>query len=245
MKDNIEFQDGQATITIRLDPGESIVTAAGSMVAQSGVVINPHSERTVMGNIRRLIAGRKLETNTITGQIPGSWVNIAPHHPGDITRLEIGPQDRPIRIRAETFLATNAVIKIDDQFKDVTDPTTGQEITLLKATSKGRHSKLYLHACGTIQKIQVIESQELIVDASRLVAFEGDIRCLFDEHKGIRPSPNTKGLTITFIGPGNIWMHTHSISALDEHLSPVLSRTPTEAGDSKMGIGKSPSTCGP
>ena len=222
MKDGIKFQDGQAAMTIRLDPGESIVTTPGTMVAQSGVVINPHSERTVMGNIRRLIAGRPFETNTITGQIPGGWVNIALNSPGDITRLEIGPQDRPILIRAEAFLATDAVIKIDDGFKGTIDPTTEKEITILRATSKDRHRKLYLHTYGKIQKIQVMESQELMVNASRLVAFEDDIRCMFDAHEGIRPSPNTKGLTITFNGQGNVWMQTRSMSALTEHIYPFL-----------------------
>ena len=221
MKDNIEFQDGQTAITIRLNPGESIVTTPGAMVAQSGVAISPHSERTVIGNIRRLIAGRPFKTNTIIGQTPGGWVNIAPRNPGDITRLEIGPQDKTVLIRAEAFLATNAVIETDGRFKGITDPTTGQEITILRATSKDRHGKLYLHACGTIQMIQVMGNQELIVDASRLVAFEDAIHCTFNEHKGIRPPQKTKGLAITFNGQGKVWIQTHNISALHEHLGSV------------------------
>ena len=115
MKTHILFSPAYATLSVDLDPGESINAEPGAMVHQSNVDLHTGAPGGIFKGLRRMLAKESFFINTFTAGPRGGNVTLAPNTPGDIIRHPLEPGDA-ILIQAASFLASSSRVDHRHQF---------------------------------------------------------------------------------------------------------------------------------
>ena len=233
MKTHILFSPAYATLSVDLDPGESIKAEPGAMVHQSNVDLETGAPGGIFKGLRRMLAKESFFINTFTGRIGGGGggnVTLAPNTPGDIIRRPMEPGDA-ILIQAASFLASSSRVDIDTSFQGLRGILGGEGAFFLKASVPSPYpGTVFFNAYGAVQQLDIID-RELIVDTGHLVAFTDKLDYSIGKVGGLRSLiAGGEGLVMKFTGgEGTVWVQTRNlIRSLADQLFPLLPTAPLD-----------------
>ncbi len=244
----IDYQivgDDMQFVEIELDPGETVVAEAGTMMyMEEGITFEARmgdGSEPNQGVFKKLLsaAGRKLSgetifmthfTNTANGK---RHVAFAAPYPGKIVALDLAKIGGTLICQKDAFLcaALGTKLSIEFQRRLGVGFFGGEGFILQRLTGDG---KAFIHACGTIVK-KKLEGETLRVDTGCLVAFTsginyditlaGNLKSMFFGGEGL--------FLATLSGHGHVLLQSLPFSRLADR---ILQHAPS-AGGSRKGEG--------
>ena len=216
-------------VEIELDPGESAVAEAGSMMYKDAVVNmetvfgggGPGDGGGFMGKLvgagKRLITGESLFT-TVFSHAGGSGkarVAFAAPYPGTIVPMSLSNFGGTIIAQKDSFLcaARGVQIGIFFQKKVMTALFGGEGFIMQKLTGDGL---VFVHAGGTIMERELQPGERIDVDTGCVVAMTSTVN--FD----VKPVGGVKSMLFggegvflaTLTGPGKVWIQSLPFSRM-------------------------------
>lgn len=215
-------------VEIELDPYESVVAEAGSMMYMSDsiqmeTVFGDGSEQPGSGLFDRMLgAGKRLITGeglfstvfTYNGTSKGKVAFAAPY-PGKIIPLDLKDFSGKLVCQKDAFLcaAKGVAIGIEFQKKIGTALFGGEGFIMQKLEGEG---KIFVHAGGTIIQKDLQAGEKLRIDTGCLVAMTKDIHYDIEFVGGVKSALfGGEGFFFaTITGPGHVWLQSLPFSRL-------------------------------
>lgn len=238
------YGDDMQFVEIELDPKETVVAEAGSMMMMDQNV----SIETIFGDgskkggsglfgalggaAKRALTGESLFMTAFTnaGTVKEK-VSFASPYPGKIIPVDLSQVGGKLICQKDAFLcaAKGVCIGIDFRKKLSVGFFGGEGFILQKLEGDGL---CFIHAGGTIIKKELKHGQKLKVDTGCLVAMTKDIKYDIEFVGGIK---NTlfggEGIFFASLtGPGDVWIQSLPFSRL---ASKVFASAPQLSGDQK------------
>ena len=217
-------------VEIELDPGESAIAEAGSMMYKDAVVQmetvfgdGSHSGQgggfldKLVGAGKRVVTGESLFTTVFShaGSSGKAKVAFAAPYPGTIVPLQLSNFGGRIICQKDSFLcaARGVSIGIHFQRKILTGLFGGEGFIMQKLEGDG---PVFMHAGGTIVERQLAAGERLDVDTGCVVGFTSTV------DMDVRPVGGIKSMVFggegvflaTLTGPGHVWMQSLPFSRL-------------------------------
>jgi uncharacterized protein (TIGR00266 family) len=217
-------------VEIELDPGESAVAEAGSLMYKEAVVQmetvfgdGHHSGQgggfmdKLLGAGKRVITGESLFTTVFSHAGPSGKAKVAfaAPYPGTIIPLHLSNYNGRIICQKDSFLcaARGVQIGIFFQKKMMTALFGGEGFIMQKLEGDGQ---VFVHAGGTIMERQLAPGERIDVDTGCVVALTDTVG--FD----VKPVGGIKSMLFggegvflaTLTGPGHIWMQSLPFSRM-------------------------------
>lgn len=215
-------------VEVELDPGESAVAEAGAMMYKTAGVtmetIFGDGSQNKQGGFMNLLlgAGRRLLTNeslfvtifTQTGLKKGKVAFAAPF-PGTILALNLGEYNGKLICQKDSFLAAAKGVQIGIHFQRriLTGLFGGEGFIMQKLEGTGW---VFVHAGGTLKKIQLTAGEVLQVDTGCLAAMTASVDFDIEQAGGIKTMLfGGEGLFLARLtGPGSVWLQSLPFSRL-------------------------------
>jgi uncharacterized protein (TIGR00266 family) len=232
MADDIDFEvkgSEMQFVEIELDPGESAIAEAGSMMFKDAQVTmetifgdGSHAQQTggimgkLMGAGKRLLTGESLFTTQFTHQGQGkARVGFAAPYPGKIIPLRLSELGGTLICQKDSFLvgAKGVSIGIAFQKKIMTGLFGGEGFIMQKLDGDGW---VFCHAGGSILERQLQPGEVLHVDTGCVVAYTAGIDFDVIRAGGVK-SMIFGGEGVFFAqltGPGHVWLQSLPFSRL-------------------------------
>jgi uncharacterized protein (TIGR00266 family) len=217
-------------VEIELDPGESAVAEAGSLMYKEAVVQmetvfgdGHHSGQgggfmdKLLGAGKRIITGESLFTTVFSHAGPSGKAKVAfaAPYPGTIIPLHLSNYNGRIICQKDSFLcaARGVQIGIFFQKKVMTALFGGEGFIMQKLEGDGQ---IFVHAGGTIMERQLAAGERIDVDTGCVVALTDTVG--FD----VKPVGGIKSMLFggegvflaTLTGPGHVWMQSLPFSRM-------------------------------
>ena len=216
-------------VEIELDPGESAVAEAGSMMYKDAVVNmetvfgdgGPSDGSGFMGKLvgagKRLITGESLFTTVFSHAGGGGKAKVAfaAPYPGTIVPMTLSNYGGTIIAQKDSFLcaARGVQIGIFFQKKVMTALFGGEGFIMQKLTGDGL---VFVHAGGTIMERELKPGERIDVDTGCVVAMTSTVN--FD----VKPVGGVKSMLFggegvflaTLTGPGKVWIQSLPFSRM-------------------------------
>lgn len=230
--DEIDYQifgNEMQFVEIELDPNESAVAEAGSMMYMSNgiemeTVFGDGSAVSEQGGLfdkmlgagKRLITGEGLFTTLFTfkGQGKGT-VSFAAPYPGKIIPLDLKDYDGKLICQKDAFLcaAKGVSIGVEFQKKIGTALFGGEGFIMQKLEGDGQ---IFVHAGGTIVQKELQAGEILRVDTGCLVAMTQTTTYDIEFVGGVKSAIfGGEGFFFTTLtGPGHVWLQSLPFSRL-------------------------------
>lgn len=217
-------------VEIELDPGESVIAEAGSLMVKDAVV----SMETLFGDGsagsqsggfldkligagKRVITGESLFTTVFShaGSSGKAKVSFAAPYPGTIIPLQLSNFGGRVICQKDSFLcaARGVSIGIFFQRKVMTALFGGEGFIMQKLEGDGQ---IFVHAGGTIVERQLAPGERIDVDTGCVVAMTdgvnfdlkpvGGIKSMFFGGEGV--------FLATLTGPGHVWLQSLPFSRM-------------------------------
>ena len=236
---------------IELDPKESVVAEAGSMLyMENGIQLetifgdgsDKNSGNGIMGKLlgagKRMITGESLFMTLFTNQGAGKQkVAFAAPYPGKIIPMNLVILGNKMICQKDCFLcaAKGVSIGIELTKKLGAGFFGGEGFILQKLEGDGM---AFVHAGGTVIERQLQPGETLRVDTGCLVAFTQGVQYDIQMVKGIKSALfGGEGLFYaTLTGPGTVWIQS---LPFDRLANKILQAAPTqkEEGSALGGFG--------
>jgi uncharacterized protein (TIGR00266 family) len=229
-------------VEIELDPGESAVSEAGSLmfkdvaVEMSTVFGNGDGQSggfmdMLVGAGKRVLTGESLFTTVFTHTGAGkAKVAFAAPYPGTILALDLAQHRGKLICQKDSFLAAAKGVSIGIAFQKrmLTGLFGGEGFIMQKLEGDGL---VFVHAGGTLVERELAADQELHVDTGCLVALTQTVDYDVVTVGGVK-SMIFGGEGVFFArlrGPGHVWLQSLPFSRLAgrimANLSPAGRRT--------------------
>lgn len=238
-------------VTITLDPGETVMSEAGSfMMMDPGIRMetifgdgSKQQQSGVLGKLfsagKRLLVGESLFMTAFTNEgLERQQVSFAAPYPGKIIPLDLLALGNKIICQKDAFLcaAKGVSIGIEFQKKLGTGLFGGEGFIMEKLEGDGL---AFVHAGGMIIEKDLKHGETLRVDTGCIVAFTGTINYDITFVGGIK---NTlfggEGLFFaTLTGPGKVWIQSLPISRLASRILAYGTYNRKEEGSLLGGLG--------
>lgn len=232
--DEIDFRiqgDDMQFVEVELDPGETVVAEAGSMM-----YMTPGIEmQTVFGDPsaggggffgkilsagKRVLTGESLFMTTFSSRGPGKQqVAFAAPYPGKIVPMDMSQLGGELMCQKDSFLAAAKGVQVGIAFtkKIGAGLFGGEGFILQRLTGDGL---AFVHAGGTIAHRRLAPGETLRVDTGCLVAFQKSVEYDIKFVGGIK---NTifggEGLFfVQLTGPGDVWLQSLPFSRLADRV---------------------------
>ena len=217
-------------VEIELDPGESAVAEAGSLMYKEATVQmetvfgdGHHSGQgggfmdKLLGAGKRIITGESLFTTVFSHAGPSGKAKVAfaAPYPGTIIPLHLSNYNGRIICQKDSFLcaARGVQIGIFFQKKVMTALFGGEGFIMQKLEGDGQ---VFVHAGGTIMERQLAAGERIDVDTGCVVALTDTVG--FD----VKPVGGIKSMLFggegvflaTLTGPGHVWMQSLPFSRM-------------------------------
>lgn len=244
----IDYQlhgDDMQFVEVELDPGETVVAEAGSLMMmedhiQMETIFGDGSsnEGGMMGKLfsagKRVITGESLFMTAFTNEGQGKrHVSFASPYPGKIVPLDLSELGGKVVCQKDAFLAAakGVAIGVDYQQKLGTGFFGGEGFIMQKLEGDGM---AFVHAGGTIHQKELQHGETLRVDTGCLVAMTGNVDYNIEYVKGVKTALfGGEGLFFaTLRGPGTVWVQSLPFSRL---ASRVFAAMPKEGGSKGEG----------
>ncbi len=236
-------------VEIELDPQESTVAEAGSMMYMSDgitmeTVFGDGSHQTDSGGFldkmigagKRLITGESLFTTVFTynGQDKGQ-VAFASPYPGKIIPLDLSNYNGKLICQKDAFLCAAKGVSIGIAFQKKIGVALfgGDGFIMQKLEGDGL---TFVHAGGTIIERQLKAGETLRVDTGCLVALTQDVQYDIEFVGGVKSAIfGGEGFFFaTLKGPGHVWLQSLPFSRLAGRIHEA---TPQNMGSTGQGEG--------
>lgn len=230
ISDDIDFEilgSEMQFVEIELDPGESAIAEAGSMMfkdpdIEMTTVFGDGSEQSgglfdkLVGAGKRVITGESLFTTLFTHHGHGkAIVSFASPYPGHIIAVKLDEVNGKLVCQKDAFLAAAKGVSIGIEFQRriMTGLFGGEGFIMQSLEGDGW---AFVHCGGTIVEKTLAPGEELHVDTGCVAAYAGDID--FDlVRAGSIKSMIFGGEGIFFakmVGPGKVWIQSLPFSRL-------------------------------
>jgi uncharacterized protein (TIGR00266 family) len=233
-------------VEVELDPGESAVAEAGSMMymtpgIQMETVFGDGSQpRTgVMGALlgagKRLVTGESLFMTVFTNQGSGKQqVAFAAPYPGKILAMDLKQLGGELICQKDAFLcaARGVSIGIAFQRKIGVGLFGGEGFIMQRLEGDGL---TFVHAGGTVQALDLEAGQTLRVDTGCLVALQPGVKYDIQYVGKIKTALfGGEGLFFAALaGPGRVWLQSLPLSRMADRIY----KAAPAAGGSRKGEG--------
>jgi uncharacterized protein (TIGR00266 family) len=219
-------------VEVELDPGESAVAEAGSMMymtpgIQMETVFGDGSQQQrsgVMGALlgagKRLITGESLFMTVFTNQAPGKQqVSFAAPYPGKILAMDLKQLGGHLVCQKDSFLcaAKGVSIGIAFQRKIGAGLFGGEGFIMQKLEGDGL---CFVHAGGTVHPLDLQPGQTLRVDTGCLVALQPSVNYDIQYVGKVKTALfGGEGLFFaTLTGPGRVWLQSLPFSRMADRI---------------------------
>lgn len=233
------FGDDMQCVAIELDPQETVIAEAGSMMSMDPEIeMNTifgdgrNQESSILGKMwsagKRVLTGESLFMTTYTHQGPGGKrrVTFAAPYPGKILSMDLSEHHGKVICQKDSFLcaAQGVAVGIDFQKRLGTGLFGGEGFIMQKLEGDGM---AFIHAGGTLLKRSLAPGETLRVDTGCLVALESSVDYDIQFVGGIK---NTlfggEGVFFASVtGPGNVWIQSLPFTRLAERIMRALPNT--------------------
>jgi uncharacterized protein (TIGR00266 family) len=240
-------------VEVELDPGESAIAEAGSMMYMTpGVEMETifgdgsQSRSGVMGALlgagKRLITGESLFMTVFTNQAAGKQqVAFAAPYPGKIIAMDLRQMGGELICQKDSFLcaARGVSIGIAFQRKIGVGLFGGEGLIMQRLQGDGL---CFVHAGGTVHPLDLSGGQILKVDTGCLVAMQPSVG--YDiQYVGKVKTALFGGEGLFFAeltGPGRVWLQSLPFSRMADRIykaAPAAGGTRREGGSILGGLG--------
>jgi uncharacterized protein (TIGR00266 family) len=237
--DEIDFElygDDMQFVEVTLDPGETVIAEAGTMMYMSPgirmdtVMGDPTRQQGLFGKLvdagKRVVTGESLFLTTFTACGAGrDQVAFAAPYPGKIIPMHIGELGGEILCQKDSFLAAAKGIEVGIAFQKriAAGLFGGEGFILQRLTGDGL---AFVHAGGTIHRRELAAGETLRLDTGCLVAFQPSVRYDIQMTGGVKNSLfGGEGLFLaTLTGPGQLWVQSLPFSRLAGRMMAGYSR---------------------
>lgn len=230
MQHQILFKPSFAMARFDLEPGESIVTEAGSMVAMStNMGINTSIGGTGLGFlakigaffialIRKFLGGESMFFNTYSPDGGAGELYVAPAMVGDLVNMKV-TEGASIIIQPGSFVASTPGVRLKTRWGGLTSIFGGEGAFLLEAQGTG---ELWINAYGGIREVQV--QGNYVCDTGHMVAFDDTLGYKLRMAGGgmMTAFKSGEGLVFEFSGTGRLLLQSRNLSSLVSWISPHL-----------------------
>ena len=233
-------------VEVELDPGESAVAEAGSMmymtqgINMETVFGDGSSQRTgVMGALlgagKRLITGESLFMTVFTNQGGGKQqVAFAAPYPGKILAMDLKTLGGQLICQKDSFLCAAKGVSIGIAFqRRIGVGLFGGEGFIMQRLEGDGLS--FVHAGGTVHPVDLAPGQTLRVDTGCLVALQPTVSYDIQFVGGVKTALfGGEGLFFaTLTGPGRAWLQSLPLSRMADRIY----KAAPAAGGSRRGEG--------
>src|SRR5690625_2576263 len=239
------YGDDMQFVEIELDPGETVIAEAGSLMMMENeikmeTIFGDGSSKQsgfmdkLLGAGKRVLTGESLFMTTFTNDGTGKrHVSFASPFPGKIIPVDLSQFDGKIICQKDAFLAAakGVAIGIEFQRKIGTGFFGGEGFIMQKLEGDGM---TFIHAGGTIHKKELQPGEVLRVDTGCLVGMTGNVDYDIQFVGGIKTALfGGEGLFFaTLRGPGTVWIQSLPFSRL---ASRVFAAAPERGGSKGEG----------
>lgn len=221
-----------ALLRVDLQPGQTLVAEAGSMVARSSNLTmdvkmsagkNPGFFGMIMNIfiaiIRKVMGGESFFTNHFHGAGPGS-VWVAPSLSGEITHRRINPGETLI-LSAGAYLASVGDIDIKMKFGGLKSILAKEGAFMLAVSGSG---DIWFNSYGGTTAVPI--NGPFMIDNGHLVGYEGQLTFDLKSAGGgmFGFLAGGEGLVCEFKGQGTVYIQSRNLNSLVGWLTPMLPR---------------------
>ncbi len=241
-------------VEVELDPGESTVAEAGSMMYMtSGIQMETifgdgaHQQRSgvmgaLMGAGKRLITGESLFMTVFTNSGAGKQqVAFAAPYPGKILAMDLKQLGGELICQKDSFLcaARGVSIGIAFQRKIGVGLFGGEGFIMQRLQGDGF---AFVHAGGTVHPVELRAGETLRVDTGCLVALQPSVAYDIQFVGKIKTALfGGEGLFFaTLTGPGRVWLQSLPFSRMADRIykaAPAAGGSRREGGSILGGLG--------
>jgi uncharacterized protein (TIGR00266 family) len=223
MQTEIIHSPGAAAARVILDPGETISTEAGAMIAIGGEVAietSTHQKGSgggILKAAKRLLGGESFFLNHYTAGAGGGEVWLAQTLPGDMMKFAL--EGQTLIVQAGSFVACSAGVGMEVGWQGFKNLFSGESMFWLRIGGTGR---LILSSYGAIYPVQV--NGEYIVDTGHIVAFDETLNYKLSKAGKSWWSSilGGEGLVCRFQGQGIVWCQSHNEPSFGHTIGPEL-----------------------
>ncbi|MCC3156047.1 TIGR00266 family protein [Hymenobacter sp. 15J16-1T3B] len=230
-------------LEIELDPGESVIAEAGTMVYMEEAIAwdtrmgdGSEPDQGFFGKLMqagtRLITGESLFMTHFThaGRHGKAHVGFSAPYPGTIMPLDLRTMPQGLIVQKDGFLAAARGTKLSIHFNQRLGSGFfgGEGFILQKLTGDG---KAFIHAGGTVIERQ-LHNEVLRVDTGCVVAFEPSIDFSVARAGNLKSMIfGGEGLMLaTLRGTGRVWLQSMPVKKLIQALMPNGANARKESG---------------
>ena len=222
---DIRTRPAAAVAHITLQPGESITSEVGAMIAMSSGLHVETSARSRGGGggfltgLKRMFAGENFFLNHFSASAPDQELVIGPGLMGDVVRHRL--EHGALIVQGSSWLASGEGIEIDASFQGLGKALfSGESIFWVKCTGRG---DVLLSSFGAIYEVEVT-GKGYIVDTGHIVAFEDTLDFSIGKAGGswIGSFLGGEGLVCRFSGQGKVYCQSHNPPNFGRMIGPKL-----------------------
>ncbi|WP_316569020.1 TIGR00266 family protein [Neobacillus sp. YIM B06451] len=229
------YGDDMQFVEVELDPNETVVAEAGSlMMMEDGISMETifgdgsGGNGGLMGKLfsagKRMLTGESLFMTTFTNVGSGKrHVSFASPYPGKIIPMDLSELGGKIICQKDAFLAAAKGVSVGIEFqrKIGTGFFGGEGFIMQKLEGDGL---AFVHAGGTIHKKDLQPGEVLRVDTGCLVAMTAGVDYNIEFVKGVKTALfGGEGLFFaTLRGPGSVWVQSLPFSRLASRVFAAL-----------------------
>ncbi len=241
--------DDMQFVEVELDPNETVIAEAGSLMMMDADIKmetvfgdSSSSNGGVIGKLlgagKRVITGESLFMTTFTNVGTGKkHVSFASPYPGKIVPMNLKELGGKLICQKDSFLAAAKGVSIGIEFQKKIGVGFfgGEGFIMQKLEGDGM---AFIHAGGTIHKVDLAPGEKLLVDSGCLVAMTSGVHYNIEMVKGVKTALfGGEGLFFASLqGPGTVWVQSLPFSRL---ASKVFAAAPQRGGSvDEGGIGR-------
>jgi uncharacterized protein (TIGR00266 family) len=214
-------------VEVELDPGESAIAEAGSMMYKDPSVVMESvfgdaraSQSSVVDKLigagKRLLTGEGLFLTVFTHKGSGkAHVAFASPFPGNIVPVSLDKIGGGLVCQKDSFLcaAKGVSVGIFFQRRILTGLFGGEGFIMQKLEGDGL---VFMHAGGTVVERQLVAGEELHVDTGCIVGFQPTVDFSLQQVGGVKSALfGGEGLFFAKLqGPGTVWLQSLPFSRL-------------------------------
>ncbi|MBS2035229.1 TIGR00266 family protein [bacterium] len=203
-----------SALQVSLDPGDKILTEAGTMAWMDPSIQVKTSSGGLMAGLRRaVLRGDSFFQNEYTSTAQGGKITLVAGQPGEIKAMEL--RGAPVILERGAYLAHTPGVSVDAKFNGLKG-FFAEGLFVVYATGEGT---LFYNAYGDILEVDV--QGDYIVDNGYAVAWESSLNYTVTRTgRKIRTFLFGDGLVIRFSGHGKVWVQSRSAFSLANFMHP-------------------------
>ena len=215
MQHEIKHKPDYASLHLRLDEGEQVVTESGAMMGMDrGLKMETNAKGGVMGALKRAAGGESLFLNTYTATGADQRLDLGPSTPGDVHHREM--HGDTLMVQSGSYMASTPDVTVDTKWGGAKTFFGGEGLFMLKCSGMGH---LWFSSYGAIHEVDVTDTY--VVDTSHIVAFEDTLTFHVKSVGGLKSLFfSSEGLVCEFSGSGKLYIQTRNAPALAGFLHP-------------------------